>query len=95
MSVLARRFRQRASLGFSSIVIVVFAIASLAAVTAQGQPNNPTVRHVVVTLNKSRTISIERPIRTATIASTAIADLTPMTDHTLYIQGKRDGPSPV
>jgi pilus assembly protein CpaC len=91
MSVLSRWSRRRARLAFTSIVTAVFAIACLATATVHGQPNAPRVRHVVVTLNKSRTISIDQPIRTATIASTAIADLTPMTDHTLYIQGKRVG----
>ncbi|HEX5470895.1 MAG TPA: type II and III secretion system protein family protein [Lacipirellulaceae bacterium] len=51
----------------------------------------PDVRHIVVVLNKSRTIRFNRAIKTATIASTAIADVTPLTDRTLYIQGKKVG----
>src|SRR3974390_392530 len=51
----------------------------------------PEVRQISVVVNKSRTVNIRRPIKTATIASTAIADLTPMSDHTLYIQGKKVG----
>ena len=51
----------------------------------------PEVRQISVVVNKSRTVNIRRPVKTATIASTAIADLTPMSDHTLYIQGKKVG----
>jgi len=87
-------------LTFVLSLAAVFATASLAATVlspANGaerqslEPNAPQVRHIVVTVNKSRTIYINKPIKTATIASTAIADLTPMTDHTLYIQGKQIG----
>jgi pilus assembly protein CpaC len=62
--------------------------------TAQRQsstPNSPAVRHIVVTVNKSRTIVFNRPIKTATIASTKIADVTPITDRSLFIQGKEIG----
>jgi len=51
----------------------------------------PEVRQISVVVNKSRTVNIRRPVKTATIASTAIADITPMSDHTLYIQGKEIG----
>lgn len=46
---------------------------------------------VVVMLNKSRTIRILRPFATATIGAAEIADVLPMSDRSLYIQGKRVG----
>jgi pilus assembly protein CpaC len=51
----------------------------------------PSVRQVSVTVNKSRTIRFAKPIKTATIAAIAIADITPVTDRSLYIQGKTVG----
>ena len=49
------------------------------------------VRHITVTLNKSKTLTFRQPFTTAVIGSPDIADLLPMTDHTLYVQGKKVG----
>ena len=49
------------------------------------------VRHVTVTLNKSKTLTYKTPFSTAVIGSPEIADLLPMNDHTLYVQGKKVG----
>jgi pilus assembly protein CpaC len=46
---------------------------------------------LVVTLNKSRTIRMLQPFSTAVIGDTLIADVLPMSDRSLYIQGKRVG----
>ena len=48
-------------------------------------------RQIVVTLNKSRTIRILRPFATAVVGSSDIADVLPMSDRSLYIQGKKVG----
>jgi pilus assembly protein CpaC len=48
-------------------------------------------RQIVVTLNKSRTIRILRPFTTAVVGSPEIADVLPMSDRSLYIQGKKVG----
>jgi pilus assembly protein CpaC len=48
-------------------------------------------RQIVVTLFKSRTIRIVRPFTTAVIGSTDIADVMPLSDRSLYIQGKKVG----
>jgi len=50
-----------------------------------------TARHVVVTINKSRTFVIARSFSSAVVGSPEIADAIPMTDRTLYIQGKKIG----
>jgi pilus assembly protein CpaC len=49
------------------------------------------VRHITVTLNKSKTLTFPYPFSTAVIGSPDIADLLPMTDHSLYVQGKKVG----
>ncbi len=49
------------------------------------------VRHITVTLHKSKVLTFKQPFGTAVIGSPDIADLVPMTDHTLYVQGKKVG----
>jgi pilus assembly protein CpaC len=49
------------------------------------------VHHITVTLNKSKTLTYNFPFTTAVIGSPEIADLLPMNDHTLYVQGKKVG----
>jgi len=55
------------------------------------QAAEPSVRHISIVVNKSQTVSFTTPFKTASIASTEIADVTPLTDHSIYIQGKRIG----
>jgi pilus assembly protein CpaC len=49
------------------------------------------VRLITVTLNKSKTLTFKSPFTTAVIGSPEIADVLPMTDRTLYVQGKKVG----
>jgi len=49
------------------------------------------VRHIVVTVNKSRTLRFSQPFSTAVVGATEFADVLPMTDTTLYVQGKKAG----
>ena len=60
---------------------------------AQAQPyeDSGAVRHIVVTVNKSRTLRIEKPFASAVVGSPDIVDALPMSDRTLYIQGKKVG----
>src|SRR5215469_16203204 len=61
---------------------------------AQAQAQNEesgAVRHIVVTVNKSRTLRIEKPFASAVVGSPDIVDALPMSDRTLYIQGKKVG----
>jgi pilus assembly protein CpaC len=48
-------------------------------------------RQIVLTLNKSRTVCIHKSFATAMVGSPDIADVLPMSDHSLYIQGKKVG----
>src|SRR5215831_18317283 len=57
---------------------------------AQNEESGP-VRHIVVTVNKSRTLRIEKPFASAVVGSPDIVDALPMSDRTLYIQGKKVG----
>src|ERR1700730_14022270 len=57
---------------------------------AQIEDSGP-VRHIVVTVNKSRTLRLERPFASAVVGSADIVDALPMSDRTLYIQGKKVG----
>jgi pilus assembly protein CpaC len=91
--------------GLTWYVVAAFAAASatsaalLAATpTAQAQSGgrlweseNNRGGSLVVTLNKSRTIRMLQPFSTAVIGDTLIADVLPMSDRSLYIQGKRVG----
>ena len=50
------------------------------------------VRHITVTLNKSKTLRFSEPFSSAVIgASLDTADILPMTEETLYVLGKRVG----
>src|SRR5258708_21222683 len=61
---------------------------------AQAQPQNEdsgAVRHIVVTVNKSRTLRIEKPFASAAGGPPDIVDALPLADRTLYVQGKKVG----
>jgi len=49
------------------------------------------VRHVNVTLYKSKTMQLDQAFSTAVVGSPEIIDALPMTDRSLYIQGKKIG----
>ena len=49
------------------------------------------VQHIVVTLNKSRTLMLPQPFASAVVGSPDIVDALPMSDRKLYIQGKKVG----
>ena len=49
------------------------------------------VRQVAVTLYKSKTFQFEKPFATAVVGSPDIVDALPMSDRSLYIQGKKVG----
>src|SRR5262249_19586302 len=49
------------------------------------------VRHIVVTLNKSRTLRLDKPFASAVVGAPDIVDALPMSDRVLYIQGKKVG----
>ena len=50
-----------------------------------------SVVHVVITLNKSTMVRVQRPFQKVIVAAADVADVLPATAHTLYIQGKKIG----
>ncbi len=92
----ARRTARWRLAGVCGLTVAAAVTASLTfsgfcgAVRAQIVEDAP-VRHINVTLNKSKTLTFKAPFTTAVIGSPDIADLLPMTDHTLYVQGKKVG----
>ena len=60
----------------------------------KGGPCHPVTEQVSaikVTLNKSRTLCFSDPFSTAVIGAPEIADVLPMTESMLYVQGKKVG----
>ena len=49
------------------------------------------VRRIAVTHHKSRTIRLDTPFHTAIVGSPEIADILPMSDRVIYVQGKKVG----
>src|SRR5262245_48322688 len=58
---------------------------------AQAQSRNDDIRHIVVTLHKSRTLMLPQPFASAVVGSPELVDALPMSDRRLYIQGKKIG----
>jgi pilus assembly protein CpaC len=55
------------------------------------QGDGESVRHVIVIVNKSKTFHLDRAFATAVVGAPDIADALPMSDRTLYVQGKKVG----
>jgi pilus assembly protein CpaC len=49
------------------------------------------IQYVIVTVNKSRTIEVERPFTRALVGAAEFADVLPLNDRSVYIQGKKVG----
>ena len=77
--------------------VIMAATALCALVTSWGGAaraqivEGAAVRHITVTLNKSKTLTFAHPFSSAVIGAPEIADLLPMTDRILYVQGKKLG----
>src|SRR5258707_16095 len=95
---LAREFAYANRRCFAAIAFIV-AIGQIPfsmAQRAEGQGvrvenESRLVRHLQVTLFKSRTLRIDQPFASAVVAAPEIADVLPMSDRSLYIQGKKVG----
>src|SRR5215467_8891898 len=58
---------------------------------AQPQEESGAVRHIVVTVNKSRTLRFDNAFASAVVGAPDIVDALPLSDRVLYIQGKKVG----
>ena len=76
-------------------ILAIFCTQLPTAAQAQGahswKDEGERVRHVVVTLYKSKTFRLDQPFSTAVVGSPEIADALPMSDRSLYVQGKKVG----
>jgi pilus assembly protein CpaC len=82
------------------LVAAALAAATIAAASPHGAPALAqhaiedalsAVRHVKVTRNKSRTLELSRPFASAVAGAPEIADVLPISNTVLYLQGKKAG----
>jgi pilus assembly protein CpaC len=79
---------------FGSILILIGPVAAADRIAHPGGvlvSEGADVRRVTVIVNKSRTFNIERPFARAIVGSGDFADVMPLSDRSIYIQGKRAG----
>jgi len=94
----ARFVAQQGWFGFASVVtlaLVVMLLPTHTRTLANGSVfalNDPSrILRLPVTINKSEIIRFEQPFATALVANPEYADITPLTDRSLYIIGKKVG----
>lgn len=56
-----------------------------------GKSFNGVVKRTTVLVKKSQVIDVDRPYATALIAESEIADVVPLSDHSIYVVGKKVG----
>ncbi len=82
----------RRSLAFFAVLLAVgLAALSIRLAQAAESSRTPDVRHVTITVFKSRTLQVDRPFATALIGAPDIADILPMSDKAIYVQAKKVG----
>ncbi len=92
MRVGRRRARARRVIGAALLAATAGLVLPGACSQASAQiVEGAAVRHITVTLNKSKTLKFDHPFSTAVVGSPEIADLLPMTDRILYVQGRKPG----
>ena len=83
-------------LALGSVLALVFAVASpgpstVHATEKKSLRQSHLPNHIVVTINKSRTIHLDRPFSMVTVGSAEIADIRPFANNLIYILGKKVG----
>lgn len=56
-----------------------------------GKSYNGVVKRTTVLVKKSQVVDVDRPYATALIAESEIADVVPLSDHSIYVVGKKVG----
>ena len=86
---------QVAGMAAAVLCVIATALLNIGATWANGGTislDNPTrISRMAVTVNKSETIHFGRAFTEALVAKSELADVTPLTDHALYIIGKKVG----
>jgi pilus assembly protein CpaC len=83
--------------GFFSVCMALIAVLAIETPSAQGQDarawrsEGDHVRYIKVTLYKSKTFHLDQSFSTAVVGAPDIIDALPMSDRSLYIQGKKIG----
>jgi len=75
----------------SGVLLAAATCSAAAQMTGAGVDEGAYVRRIAVTHHKSRTIRLDTPFHTAVVGSPEIADLLPMSDRVIYVQGKKVG----
>ncbi|MGO9485701.1 MAG: type II and III secretion system protein family protein [Rhodomicrobium sp.] len=93
----AREFRARAPLRLALAAAIAAAVIGPAKLPDKAMAQSAieeldaAVRQVKVTRSKSRTFEVAKPFASAVVGSPDIADVLPMSDRILYVQGKKVG----
>ena len=87
------RYRYGQAKSAASLFVAIALLAGISGVvlSAADAQAPQLVQRIVITLDKSITLPVSRPFSSAVVGSPDIADAMPMTDRTLYIQGKKVG----
>jgi pilus assembly protein CpaC len=84
--------RNRANLIASLFISITFFAYFLGSMFGVAYAQSPqSVQHLVIAVGKSITLPVPAPFSSAVVGSPDIADAMPMTDRTLYVQGKKIG----
>jgi pilus assembly protein CpaC len=78
----------------AGLVFSVACVAHAADRSAAGEvfvSEGAPVKRITITVNKSRTFNVQRPFARAIVGSAEFADVLPLSDRAIYIQGKRAG----
>src|SRR5262245_10011325 len=90
---IARRVARLRNLLFVPLIIAcaLLGVGPVPLQYAQANGDDGGVRHIVVTVHKSRTLVLEQPFASVVVGSPDLVDALPMSDRRLYIQGKKIG----
>ncbi|MGB6286321.1 MAG: pilus assembly protein N-terminal domain-containing protein, partial [Xanthobacteraceae bacterium] len=84
--------RNRANLIASLFISITFFAYFLGSMFGVAYAQSPqSVQHLVIAVGKSITLPVPAPFSSAVVGSPDIADAMPMTDRTLYVQGRKIG----
>jgi pilus assembly protein CpaC len=79
------------TIAWVSAFVLFIETQTVFAQSAHLQIEDAPVRRITLTLFKSKTFRLDKPFSTAVVGSPDIADVLPMSDHSLYILGKKVG----